>query len=146
MPGSINYTAGGNIIPMSFVSPNFVTPNAIDFQVIQSTGALPIVGIAQMGIFNPPGAGGNQTLAATSGGIIAVFEDESYDEPLLTVNTPVSGGQYLVSDTDGTGKPWIPKSTTQQFIGAFARQSTLPGVGFPQNIRVAPRFLITGTQ
>ena len=138
---AVNYQAGGNILPMTFVMANY----PIDFQVIQANGTQTIIGISQMGTLNFPGGPGQQTLAAVSGGPIGVFQDEARDEPLLTVNVAITGGQQLCSASDGTGIPWISKSATQQFVGAEARESTLPGVAFPQNIRVRPRFYTTGT-
>lgn len=136
MPGAVNYQAGGNILPMTFVMANY----PIDFQVQQADGTQPVLGISQMGIANAPGTGLSQTYAAVSGGIVGVFQDEAYDEPLLTVNVAVTGGTMLVSASDGTGTPWLKGSSVTQYVGAEARQSTLPTAGFPQNIRVRPRF------
>jgi len=135
MPGAVNYQAGGNILPMTFVMANY----PIDDQVIQANGTRPILGITQMGTKNFPGGPGQQTYAATSGDCIGVFQDEANDEPLLTISAAVTGGQMLKSDGDGYGIPWDGASTSQQFVGAEARQSSL-GATFPQNIRVRPRF------
>lgn len=136
MPGAVNYQSGGNILPMTFVMANY----PIDYQVIQADGTQPVLGITQMGTLNFPGGPGQQTYAATSGGVISVFQDEANDEPLLTVNVAVTGGQMLKSASDGTGTPWLPGSSLTQYVGAEARQSTLASAGFPQNIRVRPRF------
>lgn len=135
MPGAINYQAGGDILPMTFVMANY----PIDFQVIQANGTRPILGITQMGTLNFPGGTANQTLAAQSGGCIGVFQDEAYDEPLLTISAAVTGGQWLISDSSGYGIPWNGASTAQQFVGAEARNGSL-GSTFPQNIRVRPRL------
>lgn len=135
MPGAVNYQAGGNILPMTFVMSQYL----IDDQVIQADGTQPIIGISQMGILNFPGGPGQQTYAAVSGGIIGVFQDEANDEPLLTINVAVTGGSMLVSASDGTGIPWVKGSSVTQYVGAEARQSSL-GSTFPQNIRVRPRI------
>ncbi len=135
MPGAVNYQSGGNILPMTFVMAQY----PIDDAVIQADGTQPIIGISQMGTLNFPGGPGQQTYAAVSGGIIGVFQDEANDEPLLTINTAVTGGQMLVSAADGTGTPWLPGASTTQYVGAEARQSSLGGT-FPQNIRVRPRI------
>lgn len=111
----------------------------IDFQVRQADGTQEIIGITQPGTLTFPGGPGNQTLAAVSGGVIAVFQDEANDEPLLSVSAAVTGGQLLKSDASGYGIPWLPASTAQQFVGAEARQSTI-GATFPQLIRVRPRM------
>ncbi len=135
MPGAISYQAGGDILPMTFVMANY----PIDDQVIQANGTRPILGITQMGTKNFPGGDGNQTLAATSGGCIGVFQDEAFDTPLLTISAAVTGGQMLKSDGSGYGIPWDGASSAQQFVGAEALQSSL-GATFPQNIKVRPRF------
>lgn len=142
MPGSVNYQCGGTVGTSRFVSPNLAGPyNGIDFQVVNANGSQPIVGISQPGTKVPPGTPGfDDNIAGTSGDIIAVFQDEANDEPLLRIAGTVTGGMYLKADTNGFGVQFNPNSTTAQYIGAEARQSGVSG----DLIRVRPRISPVG--
>lgn len=132
MPGAVNYQSGGTIKVSRFVMANY----PIDYQVITADGTQEILGISQEGTKAFP-APNSTDVAAASGDILAVYQDEANDEPLLYISASVTGGQLLKSDATGGGTPWSPTSTALQFVGAEARQSGVSG----DFIRVRPRFL-----
>jgi hypothetical protein len=134
---SINWQSGGSILPSTFVMANY----PIDYQVKTADGTQPIIGIAQEGTHNFPGSPGDLGYAATSGQFLNVYQDPEYNECLLVIGAAVSGGQALVSDSQGRAIPFVPGSSTAQYVGAEARDS---GSTVGQLIRAVPKNDIVG--
>ncbi len=134
MSSSINYMAGDNIRPMVFAMQDVLNT----YSIVQADGSQPIKGITQMGGYGSPGTPFDNGFAAVSGGKLNIFADEEHDEPLLIIGAAVTGGQLLISDSNGFGIPVNYSASTKQFIGAEARDSGASG----QAIRVRPRFQV----
>ncbi len=113
----------------------------IDYQVKLADGTQPVIGIAQEGIKNFPGGPGNQVFCAVSGDFLSVYQDPEFNECLLEIGAAVTGGQMLVSDSVGRAIPFVPTSSSAQYIGAEARDS---GSTVGQLIRAVPRNDVVG--
>ena len=133
MASSVNYMADGNIRPHVFCMRGLAP-----YSAVQADGTKPIIGISQMGTWGSPNTPFDTGFAASSGQPINIFQDEDHDECLLTLGATVTGGQLLISDSNGFGIPLSYASSSVQNVGAEARDSGASGA----LIRVRPRLQV----
>ncbi len=121
MPAA-NFTAGGTIEPSRFVIQSVST----DYTVTQSADAThQLQGISQEWSFAPQGlvemfGGTSLTRAASSGQQLKVYGVG--DICLLSMGATCTGGQTLMSDTNGRGTPYTASSSVQ-YPGAISLES-----------------------
>lgn len=121
MSSGWSYRAGGNILPMRFVS--LVQSSTAQFTVTQSDGTGAIEGISQEGKRAAPGTAADDTFAAISGEPFTVYSDEVQDMPLLESGAAITAGNALIADSVGRGIPAAALTAGTQYQGAVAMEN-----------------------